>query len=70
MTALIRARIAAMTDDELRSEWVSAARNRDRDVLDAFVADICVEEATQRALPLKGRTDTLVAALLQDMRGF
>ena len=70
MTVLIRARIAAMSDDELRSEWVSASHNRDRDVLDALIADLCVEEAMRRALPLKGRTDTLVAALLQDMRGF
>ncbi len=70
MTAIIRARIHALTDDELRSEWVSAARDRDRDMVARAIADACIEEATTRGLPLRGRQDTLVRAVLADMEGY
>ena len=62
MTTVIQERIARLTDDELRSEYVSASRRRDRDVVDALIREAADRELDRRRI--------LVRAILREMEGY
>ena len=70
--AIIRARIRALSDGALRSEYVSACA-RGQDLIDAVIRECCAREAEDRGIVLrdrKRRRAALVRAVLGEMDGF
>lgn len=64
----LRERIRALSDDALRSEYVSASRVSG-DWIDAVIALECIQEARRRSLPLRTRDET-IRAMLAAMEGY
>jgi hypothetical protein len=66
----LRARVRLMSDDQLRSEYVSACHPwTDTDLVSLELREAIEREAKRRGLKLRTRAET-VAAMVQDMKGF
>ena len=70
-TSRIRERIRALSDDGLRSEYVSAcALAHEWDIVSRYTREYCRQEALDRGIILRGQVDRekqLVADLIGDM---